>query len=187
MFSSALGYLLTLFMAFTIIPMIAFFLRVILVVIITRIYWAFAGEKSPMDMFRFSMQLAQPVGFITAIFHGYASLWMGVVFLKGLEVTIDWFLPGILGIFFLWFGLQRIQNPADVKMETSIQAKNQDTGDPDVIVVDNDEEIRNLNKKFEEQIKEQSKEMLMGNTIVALIGKITGLVLATLSMIVPLM
>lgn len=187
MFSSALGYLLTLFMAFTIIPIVAFFMRVILVIIMTRIYWAFKSNKSPMDMFKFSIQLAQPVGFITAIFHGYAAVWMGVVFLKGLDVTVDWFLPIVLGVFFTWFGLQRLQSPPDVKVESRIKLGEQDTGDPDVVVIDNDEEVKNLNKDFQEKIKEQSKEMLLGNTIVGLIGKITGLVLGALKLVLPMM
>lgn len=187
MFSSALGYLLTLFMAFTIIPIVAFFMRVILVIIMTRIYWAFTSNKSPMDMFKFSIQLAQPVGFLTAIFHGYAAVWMGIVFLKGLDVAVDWFLPIVLGVFFTWFGLQRLKNPADIKVESSIKVNNQDTGDPDVVVIENEDEIKNINKDFQERMKEQSKEMLLGNTIVGLIGKITGLVLGALKLVLPMM
>ena len=85
MISSALAYLLTLFMAFTIIPLLAFLFRMVLIMILSKFYWSISRDKSPVKVLKFSIKLAQPVGFFTAIFHGYAALWMGTVFLRGMQ------------------------------------------------------------------------------------------------------
>lgn len=192
MFYSAIGFLLTLFMAFTIIPAIAFLMRMFLILFLTRIYWRFSEDKSPANLLRFSMKVSQPLGFLTALFHGYAALWMGVVFFKGLDLTLDLFMPVSLAVAFIWFGLQRIKTPAEASVEFKNNIRKDKDGN-DILVLNpgvpssEDEEMGedpdNFNRRMQERLKENTKEFMKGNTIVNLIGRVTGVVMASLSMI----
>lgn len=189
MFYSAIGFLLTLFMAFTIIPLLAFLLRMISILLFTRIYWGFTKDRSPVNLLQFSIKLAQPLGFATAIFHGYAALWMGVVFFKGLELAVDWFLPASLGMAFIWFGLIRIKKPADVEVKSNIK-KGKDGQDilvlnPEVNSTPDDDEdqMTSFNKEMQERLKENTKEFMQGNTIISLIGRVTGVAMAAAQLI----
>lgn len=194
MFYSAIGYLLTLFMAFTIIPLIAFFLRMVLVMLFSRIYWGVAKDKSPASLLQFSIKLAQPVGFATAIFHGFAALWMGVVFFKGLGVKLDYFLPIMLIFTFVWFGLKKLQKPTTVEVDNKITTTNSQ-GEETTIIINPQKEANNpmadqdpvklFNEQMKNQLKDQTKEFMQGNTIIGLIGKVTGVVMATTSYIFP--
>jgi len=182
MLASAFGYLLTLILATTLIALIAFFFRMILVMLLTRIYVGVTGNTSPADMIKLSIRFAQPVGFLTSIFHGYASLWMGVVILRGLQVPIDWFLAVFLGVVFLFFGLRRLNSPAEVSVNTNgdnnVIKHNEDT---DIIINPDLEEgkdpMQQFNQHMKSQLKSQVSEFMQGNTIVGLIGKVTGVAL----------
>ena len=193
MISSALAYLLTLFMAFTIIPLLAFFLRMALIMILSKFYWSISKDKSPVRVLKFSIKLAQPVGFLTAIFHGYAALWMGAVFLRGMEgeSAVNLFLAIFLGLAFLLFGIRRLKNPADLKVENKIELKN---GEQTLILNPEEEKeeesasygedpMKTLNKKLQEQFKNNAQEFMQGNTVIGLIGKLTGVAIATMSLI----
>lgn len=191
MFNSAIGYLLTFFMAFTIIPLLAFFLRMLLIMLCSRIYWGITGDKSPLGLLQFSIKLAHPLGFITAIFHGFAALWMGVVFFNGLDLTLDLFLPGILIFTFVWFGIKRVNNPAKINVDNKITTTNSDGEETTIIINPEAEESLNveqdpmkmLNDQMKNQLKDQTKEFMQGNTIIGLIGKVTGVVLGAMSYI----
>jgi len=196
MLYSAIGYIITLFMAFTIIPLLAFFLRMILIMILSRIYWGVTGDKSPASLLKFSIKLAQPIGFVTAIFHGYAALWIGVVLLKGLGVPVDYFLAALLGTSFIWFGMKRLNSPADVKVKNNLKFTDKDGEEtiilnPDVESTPEDGAANNsmgeMNDQLKRQLAEQTKEFIQGNTIIGLMGKLTGVVLGTMSLILPLM
>ncbi len=193
MFYSAIGYLLTIFMAFTIIPLLAFLMRMILIMVFSKVYWGIASDKSPAALLKFSIKIAHPLGFATAIFHGYAALWMGVVLLRGLGVSIDFFLAGFLGISFLWFGIKRLKNPADVKVENKLTLTDKDGEEtivlnPEVASTPDSEEnysSEELNQILQGKLKEQTQEFMQGNTIIGLIGKLTGLAIGTMSHILP--
>jgi len=197
MFYSAIGYLLTLFMAFTIIPLIAFLLRMLLIMLFSKIYWSITGDKSPVGLLKFSIKLAHPIGFLTAIFHGFAALWMGVVLFSGLDLTLDLFLPGFLIFAFLWIGIKRMENPAKVNVDGDATLSNRITttnseGEETTIII-NPEMEENLsteqdptkmfNDQMKDQFKDRTKEFMQGNTIIGLIGKVTGIALGTMSYI----
>ncbi|MCH2020882.1 MAG: hypothetical protein MK207_00275 [Saprospiraceae bacterium] len=189
MITSALAYLLTLFMAFTIIPLLAFLLRMVSIMVLSKFYWSISRDKSPVRVLKFSIKLAQPVGFFTAIFHGYAALWMGTVFLRGMQgdSAVDLFLSIFLGLAFLLFGIRRLKNPAELKVENKIELKDGEQ----TLILNPDEESENfdedpmktLNRKLQEQFKENAQEFMQGNTVIGLIGKITGVALASMSLI----
>lgn len=196
MFYSAIGYILTLFMAFTIIPLVAFFLRMLLIMLISRIYWGFTGDKSPLSLLQFSIKLAHPLGFATAIFHGFAALWMGVVFFSGMGLKLDLFLPAILIFTFIWFGIKRINSPTEIKVDqdntnkiTTVNSEGEET----IVILNPEAEENNvhtgqdpmkmLNDQMKKQLKDQTKEFMQGNTIIGLMGKITGVVLGAMSYI----
>lgn len=195
MFYSAIGYLLTLFMALTIIPLVAFFLRMLLIMLFSRIYWGITGNKSPVSLLQFSIKLAHPLGFATAIFHGFAALWMGVVFFNGMDLKLDLFLPGILIFTFTWFGIKRMNNPAKVdvdgKTNNRITTTNSEGEETTIIINPEMEEnisteqdpMKMLNDQMKNQLKDQTKEFMQGNTIIGLMGKITGVVLGAMSYI----
>lgn len=191
MFYSAIGYLLTFFMAFTIIPLIAFFLRMLLIMLFSRIYWGVTGDKSPLGLLQFSIKLAHPLGFITAIFHGFVALWMGVVLFNGLDLNIDLFLPGILIFTFIWFGVKRVNNPAKINVDNKITTTNSDGEETTIIINPEAEEslsveqdpMKMLNDQMKNQLKDQTKEFMQGNTIIGLMGKVTGVVLGAISYI----
>ena len=195
MFYSAIGYLLTLFMAFTIIPLIAFLLRMLLIMLFSKIYWSLTTDKSPVNLLQFSIKLAHPLGFITAIFHGFAALWMGVVLFNGMDLKLDLFLPGILIFTFIWFGIKRIGNPANVNVEgeatNRITTTNSD-GEETTIIINPEMEdnlsteqdpMKMLNDQMKDQLKDQTKEFMQGNTIIGLMGKVTGIALGAMSYI----
>jgi hypothetical protein len=192
MFYSAIAYLLTLFMAFTIIPLVAFLLRMLLVMLFSRLYWKFSGNKSPVSLLQFSIKLATPLGFLTAIFHGFAALWMGAVFFNGMNLNLDLFLPGILIFSFLWFGIKRISKPAEINVDKEdnnrITTTNSD-GEETTIIINPEMEknlsteqdpMKALNDQMKNQLKDQTKEFMQGNTIIGLMGKVTGVVLGAM-------
>jgi hypothetical protein len=199
--SSAIGYLLTLFMAFTLIPLVAFLLRMLLIMLCSKIYWSVTKDKSPVNLLQFSIKLAHPLGFITAIFHGFAALWMGVVLFNGMGLKLDLFLPGFLLFTFIWFGIKRIGNPAKVNVNGDVNrdVKNRITttnseGEETTIIINPEiEENQNLsteqdpmkmlNDQMKNQLKDQTKEFMQGNTIIGLMGKVTGIVLGAMSYI----
>lgn len=195
MFHSAIGYLLTLFMAFTLIPLVAFLLRMLLIMLFSKVYWSFTNDKSPVNLLQFSIKLAHPLGFITAIFHGFAALWMGVVLLNGMGVKLDFFLPGILIFTFIWFGIKRIGNPAKVNVagefNNKITRTNSDGEETTIIINPEMEEnlsteqdpMKMLNDQMKNQLKDQTKEFMQGNTIIGLMGKVTGIILGAMSYI----
>jgi hypothetical protein len=195
MFYSAIGYMLTIFMAFTIIPLVAFLLRMLLIMLFSKIYWNVTGDKSPVNLLQFSIKLAHPLGFATAIFHGFAALWMGVVLLNGMEVKLDLFLPGILIFTFIWFGIKRIGKPAKVdvnsKVNNRITTTNSDGEETTIIINPEMEEnlsteqdpMKMLNDQMKNQLKDQTKEFMQGNTIIGLMGKVTGIALGAMSYI----
>lgn len=195
MFYSAIGYLLTLFMAFTIIPLVAFLLRMLLIMLFSKIYWNLTSDKSPVNLLQFSIKLAHPLGFVTAIFHGFAALWMGVVLFNGMGLKLDLFLPGILIFTFIWFGIKRIGNPAKVNVEgeatNRITTTNSD-GEETTIIINPEMEgnlsteqdpMKMLNDQMKNQLKDQTKEFMQGNTIIGLMGKVTGIALGAMSYI----
>lgn len=179
-------------MAFTFIPLFAFLIRMLLIMLFSRIYWGVTGDKSPAGLLQFSIKLAHPVGFITAIFHGFAALWMGVVFFKGLGLPLDYFLPGILIFTFTWFGLKKLNNPTAVKVDNKITTKNSDGEETTIILnpevetlTEQKDPMKMFNEQMQNQLKDQTKEFMHGNTIIGLIGKITGVVLAAMYYIFP--
>jgi hypothetical protein len=194
-FASATGYLLTLFMAFTIIPLVAFLLRMLLVMFFSKIYWSITRDKSPVNLLQFSIKLAHPIGFLTAIFHGFAALWMGVVLLNGMDLKLDLFLPGFLLFTFVWFGIKRMGNPAKVnvdgKAKNKITTTNSDGEETTIIINPEMEEnltteqdpMKAFNDQMKNQLKDQTKEFMQGNTIIGLMGKVTGIVLGAMSYI----
>ena len=191
MLSSALAYFLTLFLAFTIIPLVAVLLRLILIAVFSRLYWLFNKNPSPAALLQFSVRIAHPVGFLTSIFHGYTALWMGVVLLKGLDVQLDWFLPIILATAFVLWGIRRIQNPAEVKVNNKLTTTNSQ-GEKTTIILNPEDNDSNMDmdsaaqqEAVREKIKEKASEFMQGNTIIGLIGKVTGVLLATFHIIFP--
>ncbi len=183
----AIAYILTLLMAFTLIPVLAFILRIISILTISKLFWSLSSDKSPVKVVKFSVGLAQPVGFCTAIFHGYLAVMMGAVFLRGMvgASAIDLFLPLFVGCSFLFFGMKRIKSPAEVKVKNNLEMKD----GRQTLVLNPDEKnnteedpMKVLNKKMQQQFKENAQEFMQGNTIIGLIGKITGVAIATMSL-----
>ncbi|MBL4651163.1 MAG: hypothetical protein JKY03_15645 [Aureispira sp.] len=196
-FASATGLLLTLFMAFTIIPLVAFLLRMLLIMFCSKIYWSVTKDKSPVNLLQFSIKLAHPIGFLTAIFHGFAALWMGVVLFNGMDLKLDLFLPGFLLFTFIWFGIKRMNNPAKVNVDGNTKVNNRITttnsdGEETTIIINPEMEesltteqdpMKAFNDQMKNQLKDQTKEFMQGNTIIGLMGKITGIVLGAMSYI----
>lgn len=187
-----IGYTLTLFMAFTLIPLFAFLVRLLLIILCTRVYWKFSRDMSLLTTAKFSVKLAQPLGFLTAMLHGYLALWMGTILFRSMGTDYDMFLGIFLVFSFVWFGFRNISNSADLSMNTnSLTFKD---GDPNTIVLNPDVEsipddgtINDPSNKISEQIQKQFKEQaasfMQGNSVIGLIGKVTGTIIATMSMI----
>jgi hypothetical protein len=190
--ASAFAYLLTLFLAFTIIPLMAVGLRLALIALFSRVYWVINKRPSPAVLLRFSVRIAHPIGFLTSIFHGYMALWMGKVLLRGMGVKIDWFLPSFLILSFLWVGIRRIQRPAEVAVSNRLTTTNS-LGEETTIILNPEEEMLNPEEnmlqqqknEIKEQLKERASEFMQGNTIIGLIGKLTGVLLGTLYLVYP--
>jgi hypothetical protein len=184
-------------MAFTIIPLVAFLLRMLLILISSKVYWTITGDKSPVSLLKFSIKLAHPLGFITAIFHGFAALWMGVVLFNSMGLNVDLFLPGFLLFTFLWFGIKRMNNPAKVNVDGDAKVSNRITttnsdGEETTIIINPEIEdglsteqdpMTAFNDQMKGQFKDRTKEFMQGNTVIGLMGKVTGIVLGTMSYI----
>lgn len=192
MLASAFAYLLTLFFAFTIIPLTAVLLRLLLIALFSRIYWLFNKNPSPAILLQFSVRIAHPIGFLTSIFHGYVALWMGTVLLRGMNVQLDSFLPLLLILSFLWLGIKRIKRPAKVTVNNNLTTTNS-LGEETTIILNPEENITNSEdnifaqqqNEIKEQLKEKASEFMQGNTIIGLIGKLTGVLLATFNLVFP--
>jgi hypothetical protein len=191
MLYSALAYFLTLFLAFTIIPLVAVLLRLMLIALFSRLYWLVNKNPSPAALLQFSVRIAHPVGFLTSIFHGYVALWMGYVLIRGMDVPIDWFLPIILATAFVLWGIRGIKNPAEIKVNNKLTTTNS-LGEETTIILNPEANDGNTDDDFaaaqeaaREKIKEKASEFMQGNTIIGLIGKVTGVLLATVNLILP--
>lgn len=194
MFFSAFAYILTLFLAFTIIPFVAVLLRLLLITLFSRAYWLVNKKPAPATLMQFSVKIAHPIGFMTSIFHGYVALWMGTVLLIGMAVPVDWFLPILLNVTFLWVGFRRMQKPPKVAVSNSNRLSTTNSlGEETTIILNPEEEIMNPEEnmfaqqqnELKEQLKEKASEFMQGNTIIGLIGKVTGVLLATFNLIFP--
>ncbi|MGH1336390.1 MAG: hypothetical protein ACRBFS_09705 [Aureispira sp.] len=192
MFASAFAYLLTLFLAFTLIPLMAVFLRLLLIALFSRIYWLFNKRPAPAVLLQFSIKIAHPIGFLTSIFHGYIALWMGFVLLRGMDVPLDLFLPSVLTLSFFWIGMRRIKRPTKVAVNNRLTTTNS-LGEETTIILNPEENIINPEENMfakqqediKEQLKEKASEFMQGNTIIGLIGKLTGVLMATFNLILP--
>jgi hypothetical protein len=185
MLASAFAYLLTFILAFTLVLLTAFLLRIVLILIASRIYAAVSGNKDPQKLIMTSIKFVQPAGFLSSIFHGYFALALGVVVLRGFEVHIDWFLGAFLTTSFVLFGLRNIQKPPKVNLNenSNLHQVNSDTTliiDPEVQQAN---PMDNMQEELKNQLKGRMQEFMQGNTIVGLIGKVTGVVLATFNYI----
>lgn len=185
MLASAFAYLLTFILAFTLVLITAFLLRIVLILVASRIYALVTGDKDPKKLILSSIKFVQPAGFLSSIFHGYFSLALGVVVLRGFAVPIDWFLGAFLAASFILFGLRNIQKPPEVKInaDSNIQQVNDDT----TLIIDPELQqanpMENMQDELKNQLKGRMQEFMQGNTIVGLIGKVTGVVLATFNYI----
>lgn len=194
-FYSLLGYSLTLFVCFMIIPVFAFILRLILIAFFSRIYWMLNRQRSPAELVQFSVRIAHPVGFLTAIFHGYAALWMGTVLLRGMDVPVDWFLPALLTLAFLWWGSRHLQRPRHMAITTgnTITTTNP-AGEETTIILNPEQEstaqqndpMYQVNERLKAQLKGQIRDFMKGNTVIGLIGRVTGVLLGGMYLIYPL-
>ena len=113
MFSAIFGYLLILLLTFTLVFLIAFLLRIALTIGLSVLYIKLTS-KPDQGKINSPLFIVHPVGFVSSIFHGYVSVWLWTVVLKGLGLPVDWFLASFLVIFFLMFGLRRMKKPLDV-------------------------------------------------------------------------
>ncbi len=185
---TVLAYLFTLLMAYTIIPLFALLVRILSILSLSKMYWSISRDKSPVNVAKFSIKLAQPVGFATAILHGYLAVQMGAVFVRGMigrSADDLLFMPIFLGVCFLYFGIKRLKNPANVKVENKIELKDgQQTLilNPDETTEEEEDPMKILNKKLQSQFKENAQEFIQGNTIIGLMGKLTGVAIAAMSM-----
>ncbi len=192
MFESAVAYLLTIFLAFTIIPVLAVLLRLALIALFSRLYWIFNKKPSPAVLLQFSVRIAHPIGFLTSIFHGYVALWIGVILLRGMAVPLDWFLPTMLVLAFLWTGFRRIKRPPEVALSKRLTTTNS-LGEETTIILNPEEELlhpeenmlQRQQNELKEQLKDKASEFMQGNTIIGLIGKVTGVLLATFNLVFP--
>jgi hypothetical protein len=182
------AYFLILLLAFTLFPLITLLLRLILITFLSGVYMKLPFGKNPQSVLNFAVKIAQPMGFITSLLHGYLSVWFGVVLLSGMsgKGSVDLFLPLLLGVAFVWFGTKQLKSPADVKVNNNIEFRDgQQTIvlNPDEKNDQNEQEDFIFNDELKEKIKANTMEFFKGNTIVGLIGKLTGLALATMSLI----
>lgn len=194
-FYSLLGYSLTLFVCFMIIPVFAFILRLLLIALFSRFYWVFNRQRSPAELVQFSVRIAHPVGFLTAIFHGYASLWMGTVLLRGMGVPVDWFLPALLILAFFWWGSRNLQKPKEIAVTTgnTITTTNA-AGEETTIILHPEQEstaqqndpMYQVNERLKAQLKNQVRDFMTGNTVIGLIGRVTGVLLGGMYLVYPL-
>ena len=191
-----IGYVLTIFMAFTLIPLLAVLIRILLTIIFTRIYWKFSSEKSAVNTAKVSVRLAQILGFFTAIFHGYAALWMGIGIMNSLGADYDLFLGIFLVFWFVWFGLRKRNVDSAIQKETPKNEKGITfkDGDPNTIVLNPEvastpeegalpDPSQAFNEQLQNQFKEQAANFLQGNTTWGVVGRVIGTIIATVSYI----
>lgn len=178
-----------------IIPVFAFILRLLLIALFSRLYWVLNRQRSPAELVQFSVRIAHPVGFLTAIFHGYAGLWMGTVLLRGMGVPVDWFLPAILILTFFWWGSRNLQKPKEIAVTTgSTITTTNAAGEETTIILNPEQEstaqqndpMYQVNERLKAQLKDQIRDFMTGNTVIGLIGRVTGVLLGGMYLVYPL-
>lgn len=175
--------------------MLAFLLRLLLIALFSRMYWLMGRQRSAAELVQFSIRIAHPIGFVAAIFHGYAALWMGAVLLKGMSVRLDWFLPAILMLAFLWRSSRNLQSPKNIAITTgnTITTTNS-AGEETTIILTPEQEstaqqndpMYQVNERLKAQLKDQIRDFMQGNTVIGLIGRVTGVVLGAMYFVYPL-
>lgn len=195
LFYSILGYSLTLLLAFTIIPLFAVLLRLLLIALCSRLYWVSGQGRSPAEILQFSVRIAHPIGFATAIFHGYAAVWIGSVLLRGLGLPLDWFLPVFLLLSFLWWGVRNLQTPNNIAVTTGNTITTTNSAGEETTIIFNPEQestaqqndpLYQVNDRLREQLKSQVSNFMQGNTTIGLIGRLTGVILGAMYFVYPL-
>jgi len=96
---------------------------------------------------------------------------------------------------FIWFGIKRINNPTKINVDNKdnnrITTTNSDGEETTIIINPEAEQSLNIeqdpmkmfNDQMKNQLKDQTKEFMQGNTIIGLIGKVTGVALGAMSYI----
>ncbi|MFT5648388.1 MAG: hypothetical protein ACI976_003088, partial [Aureispira sp.] len=116
---------------------------------------------------------------------------------NGMDLKVDLFLPGFLLFTFIWFGIKRMSNPAKVNVDGEAKVSNRITttnsdGEETTIIINPEMEedlstepdpMKAFNDQIKSQLKDQTKEFMQGNTIIGLLGKVTGIVLGAMSYI----
>ena len=166
MFYSILAFLLTVILGFTIAALIAVLAKLILFVFSFFII----GQKKMVHHFT---KIAQPIDFIASIIHGWMAVWLGRMMFREFDVTIDLFLPVSLLLLFLWSDFNRVRRRKqliDVKSEFKVEIS---------------DELNITDNMSGEQIsvQKQMKQMVYSSSVITMIGKATGIILAAMNLI----
>ena len=186
--ASIFAFILILLVTFIILTPVAFIIRLILVGFLTKVYASIVSQN-PVKIVQFSIKSAQPMGFVTSLIHGYLAMQCGIIILRGIGLQIDIFLPIFIGAAFLIFGIRRLTTPAKINVNGSDNVIQHN--DQMKIILDQhaanqeeaDDPLKEMKEKMQANVKNQLQDFMQGNSMVVLIGRITGVVLGALPII----
>ncbi len=192
MLFSALAYLLTFFVGTKILPGITLVIRLILTLLLSRTYGIITNKKSAIDMVRHSVSLAHPIGFLASILHGYWAISFGAIIFAWLTVSTDLFLGIFIIVSFLLKDIPKLLVQSKDKKEPKKESK---IGELTILEepiaeypVQGFEDYaqagtNNLQEDIQKHFKNQYQEFMHGNSLIGLIGRITGAILGTIHFI----
>lgn len=166
MFYSILAFLLTVILGFT----IAAFMGILVKLGLFVISFFVIGQKT---MVRHFIKVAQPIDFVASITHGWMAVWLGRMMFREFDVTIDLFLPVSLLLLFLWSDFNRVRRRKQmISMKSEFKVK----------ISDELNITENMNAE-QIGIQEKMKEMVYSSSVITMIGKATGIILAAMNLI----
>lgn len=169
MLTLALAYFLAFILGLLLGGLIAIISKVLVIMLLATIL----GRETMLKSF---LKMSQPIDFITSIFHGFLAIWIAISVLHSFEVQVDFFLVIFLGLGVFWMDLGRI------RQGKALQDKLPDITEeemPTTIEIGDGK----LKPNMRQELNGQMQQLLYGNRIVMLIGKLTGLIIGGLNMI----
>ncbi|MCP4440305.1 MAG: hypothetical protein GY810_15275 [Aureispira sp.] len=176
MLTAALAYLLAFILGLILGGFIAIITKILVIMLLATIL----GREMMMKSF---LKISQPIDFITSIFHGFLAVLISVSVLVTFEIEPDFFLVVFLALNIFWMDLGRI------RQGKALQDRLPDIANIQEDIPDMPESLptegngMRFNPKMKGELNSQMQQLLYGNRIVMLIGKITGLIIGGLNLI----
>jgi hypothetical protein len=196
MLNSALAFILSAFFILTFLTLATFLIRIALTFLLARFSAIVSGNKSPVTIVKNALQIAHPVGFLTSILHGFWAIAVAISVFGWFDLEKDLFIGLLVVSTFIVRDIRKL-NKKPIKKAKKTTPKEgtltilEDPYEESISANDFQQNpFGNFNtgnnaggNYIQDYFKDQYQEFIHGNSLVGMIGRITGAALGTLTYI----